>query len=128
MTQATVVEVHHFVSEDPHFEKLCISPKKRFWRELKVLPDEQFHGLSVQRKILQHIKIPTIFGEGAPSSRKRFSQKKKVLPLSPHINRTREKLSFKGVEGGCPNSSKGGRRGEESHQRGRLGLLFLHES
>ena len=52
---------------------------------MKVLPDERFHRLSVQRKMFQHnINIPRIFGEGAPSFRKRFSQK--VLPLSQHAS------------------------------------------
>ena len=43
-----------------------------------MLPDEKSHGLSIQRKILQHnIEIPTILDKEArhPSFRKRFSPK-----------------------------------------------------
>ena len=47
---------------------------------MKVHPDEQSHGLSMQRKILQHkIEGSDDLGLRAPSFRTRFRQK--VLPL-----------------------------------------------
>ena len=49
MTHATVEE-HDVLSEAPHLRRSIPHP------ELKVLPDEQPHGLSMQRNILQNKK------------------------------------------------------------------------
>ena len=47
-TNATV-EVHHFVSEVPHFWSSRPLPKFDFRTKLKLLPDEKSHGLGMQR-------------------------------------------------------------------------------
>ena len=50
MRHATV-EMHRFFS-DPSLEELYPSPSppQKNWRKLKVLPDEQFHGLRYKMK------------------------------------------------------------------------------
>ena len=87
-TRHATVEVQLLLAGAPRLRSSTPRPKTDSGGKWKYcVPDRQSHGLSIQRKILQHkIRIPTILGSGDPSFKKRFSRKLLPVHLSYHAS------------------------------------------